>query len=280
MNRFVLLLVSIALFPLFASAHQPRLVTNATTVVVDPEVSKAYYAELSGEPHIYHIETQESLNLYVNILVPKTEGTKKDVSFAVIKEGDLENPLVVEEGSRAEWKEFFEEYAHDAYWQGAEYKQVVIPGVYEVRVWSSNNDSKYVLAIGEKEFFDAREGFSALRLIPTIKKEFFETTPATFLLSKIGSLYALVVVVLGAATSLIVFGLVYLLKRGSGYGCTKNLGLIDRLIRVILGVALFLLAITTNWSFILLGLSGYVLGEAVLGWCGLYTLVGRNTRVL
>ena len=67
-SRLILLFLLIVSTPVLA--HQPRITERAITSVVDPEVSKAYYAELSGEPHIYTINATGSFNLYVNILVP------------------------------------------------------------------------------------------------------------------------------------------------------------------------------------------------------------------
>lgn len=61
---FVLILASPVL------AHQPRITENVITNVVDPEVSKAYYAQLSNEPQMYVIHATGSFNLYVNILIP------------------------------------------------------------------------------------------------------------------------------------------------------------------------------------------------------------------
>ena len=43
-------------------AHQPKLINYSPSLnnphqVVDPEISKAYYGKLSGEPHLYKIES-------------------------------------------------------------------------------------------------------------------------------------------------------------------------------------------------------------------------------
>ena len=59
----------------------------------------------------------------------------------------------------------------------------------------------------------------------------------------------------------------------------KNVGGIDRIIRIIAGLALGFAAYKTDGpAAIILGLAG--LGAAVtglVGWCGLYTLLGVNT---
>ena len=71
---FFLILVSC---PLEVLAHQPRLVEMEKINITKPEISKAYYGNLSGKPHIYTINASSPIDLYVNILVPFIEGQKK-----------------------------------------------------------------------------------------------------------------------------------------------------------------------------------------------------------
>lgn len=54
----ILALSVIILTPGLASAHQPRIVQSETTQVVDQEISKAYYATITGSPHIYTIDSK------------------------------------------------------------------------------------------------------------------------------------------------------------------------------------------------------------------------------
>lgn len=57
---------------------------------------------------------------------------------------------------------------------------------------------------------------------------------------------------------------------------TKNVGTIDRILRIVVGLALIALAATGT-----VGLWGYIgavpLVAALLGWCPAYTLLGINT---
>ncbi len=151
-------------------AHQPRITDSRMTEVPDPEISKAYYGTLSGEPDVYTINASDPFDLYVNILVPDIAGQKKDVSAVVLKDG---KEIVVLEGINFEWKKFYEPFGADTYWMGPEYKARAEAGTYEIRVWSSNNDSKYSLAIGEIEKFDFKEGMNAIVLIAQTKMHFF-----------------------------------------------------------------------------------------------------------
>lgn len=166
-----------------AFAHQPRVVEGDAIVVDSPEISKAYYGELAGEPHVYTISSNEAFDLYVNILIPDLADHKKDVSYAVIKNGDAENPVYVFSDLEYAWKPMHEFFGNDDYLQGPEYKVRAEAGQYEVHVWSSNNDSKYALAIGEKEFFDFKAIWNSALLIPQIKSSFFEKSGIDTILS-------------------------------------------------------------------------------------------------
>ena len=167
--KYIFILFAFVL-PVMASAHQPRIVESRQTAVVDPEISKAYYGTLTGEPDVYTMDEPTAFDLYVNVLVPDIAGQKKDVSAVVLKDG---KQVALLDGSNFEWKKFYEPFGADTYWMGPEYKARADAGKYEIRVWSSNNDSKYSLAIGEIEAFDGKEGMNAIVLIPQIKMQFF-----------------------------------------------------------------------------------------------------------
>ena len=184
LEKFSALLLAVFVFlPAIASAHQPRITESRLTEVPSPEVSKAYYAKLTGEPDVYVINTNEPIDLYVGILVPDIEGQSKDVSAAIIRNGDIEKPLAVLDGINFKWSKFFEEFGRDTYWKGPEYKARVGAGTYEIRVWSSNNDSLYSLAVGQIESFNPSEIISAYTTIPQIKNFFFNKPAYTAFLT-------------------------------------------------------------------------------------------------
>lgn len=268
---------TILLFPSLVSAHQPRITESRLTEVISPEISKAYYGKLTGEPDVYTIKSSNPFDLYVNILVPDITNQKKDLSVVVIKNGDTKNPLITLDGTSFEWKKFYEPFGADTYWMGPEYKARAEAGTYEIRVWSSNNDSKYSLAIGELEAFDVKETLNALTVIPKLKRDFFNISPIGFIVSPFG--WGLIVTMYILAG---IFGLVYraILKRfarNSPRGLTKNIGKGDRLLRFIIGIGLLILAITTNWSPIVIFFSGFAIFEAIFSWCGFYAVIGKNT---
>ena len=60
---------------------------------------------------------------------------------------------------------------------------------------------------------------------------------------------------------------------------TKNVGNADRIIRIIVGLALFFAAYSTGGgAAIVLAIAEVIaLATGLIGWCGLYTLLGINT---
>lgn len=181
------------------------------------------------------------------------------------------------DGSTFSWTQFFEEFGHDTYWQGPEYKARAEAGKYEIRVFSTNNDSKYSLAIGEIEAFDFKEGMNALTLIPQLKKNFFNESPIGFIFSPFGWGLILIMYAFAAMVGLLYRFILKRFAKGTVRGAKKNIGKTDRLVRFGIGVALLLLAITTSWNPILIFLSGFALFESVFSWCGVYAIMGKNT---
>lgn len=258
----------------FALAHQPRLTESRLTAVSNPEVSKAYYGQLAGVPDTYIIQAEAPFELYVNVLVPDIAGQKKDVSAVILKD---DKELATLDGINFAWKKFYEPFGADTYWMGPEYKARAEAGSYEIRVISLNNDSKYSLAVGEIEAFDMKETLNALTLIPELKRNFFNESPIGFIVSPFG--WGMIVILYLLA---VVFGLVYrfVLRRvakGTVRGVSKNIGKAGRFVRLAIGIALLLWAITTSWSPILIFFSGFAFFESIFSWCAFYNLIGKNT---
>lgn len=270
----VLFLLALFLAPALALAHQPRITESRLTQVPDPEISKAYYGKLTGEPDVYVIEASEPFDLYINVLVPDIAGQKKDVSAVVLKDGAQ---IALLDGPNFEWKRFYEPFGADSYWMGPEYKARSEAGTYEVRVWSSNNDSKYSLAIGETEAFDTRETLNALTIIPELKKNFFDESPIGFIVSPFGWGLIIAMYLLSVIVGLIYRAILKRYAKGTARGLNKNIGKWDRLIRFAIGAGLLLWAITTTWSPILIFFSGFALFEAIFSWCGFYAMMGKNS---
>lgn len=271
----LILLALFILVPTFTSAHQPRIAESREILVPNPEISKAYYGKLSGEPDVYVIKANEPFDLYVNILVPDIADQKKDVSVVALKDGAQ---IALLDGLNFEWKQFYEPFGADTYWMGPEYRARSEAGIYEIRVWSSNNDSKYSLAIGEIEAFDGKESLNALTVIPELKKDFFGKSPIGFIVSPFGwGLIVAMYLLAGIVGLLIRFLVKKLHSRPSTGSGQENIGRGDRLLRFAIGAGLLLWAITTTWSPILIFFSGFAIFEAIFSWCAIYQLMGKNT---
>jgi hypothetical protein len=260
--------------PAIVSAHQPQLVTAHPVVVIDPEVSKAYYDTLRGSPAIYTIVSDKPFALYVNTLVPAVPGQEKLITATVAKNGQT---IATLDGITYAWKTFFEPFGHDTYWMGPEYKADVTAGTYTITVSSPRNDSKYSLAIGETEAFDMQTGWAAMHVIPALKRDFFGKSPIDFILSPFGFGYIIFLFILAFA-----FGFLYrfILKKFTTSTVRKvehNINKTDRSLRAVIGVALFVFAITTSWSAWLIFFAGFCFFEAIFSWCGFYAAIGKNT---
>jgi hypothetical protein len=273
-NVFYVTLLLLLLIPGYASAHQPRIVESRETIVIEPEISKAYYGQLTGVPDVFIIETTTPFNLYANILVPDIAGQKKDISATIVRDG---KPFTVLDGTQFQWTQMFEQFGYDRYWTGPEYTNRVEAGTYIITVTSANNDSKYSLAIGEAENFNFKEILNALTLVPKLKTDFFNESPISFILSPFGWGLILVLYVLAG---LFAFAYRFVLRkvaRNTVRGASRNIGVTDRLIRLFIAVALLIWAITTTWNIFIIFLSGFALFEAIFSWCGFYAAIGKNT---
>ena len=124
-------IIFILLFPLTVFGHQPvinDLNTNSLSsayVIEKPEVSKAIYGTLQGEPHYYLIGSEKEFNFYAGITVPKIDEcpTFRKFSFNVIKMNNSEEIIIEQiDGNSFEWWEWFEPYGKKWYWIGPDWR--------------------------------------------------------------------------------------------------------------------------------------------------------------
>ena len=184
-----------------ALAHQPRIVSEAQNLIEDPEISKAYYAELTGEVHEYVIDETEAFSLYVGLLVPDLENIDKDVeaviTFAPDKESETTRTVAELLKESSEWERFYEPFAGDWYWEGPELRGnpnteglptgiASEPGIYTITVSSPDNLGKYSLAVGTIETFPLDEVVHTAQVLPTIKADFFGKSPWSAVWNVIG----------------------------------------------------------------------------------------------
>ncbi len=178
MKRLLATLILTIILCTTAYAHQPRIVydrnNNADNLIIitQPEISRAYYGELKGEQDNYMIITKEPFKLYLNILTPYSlNENRKDFMIEV---RDFENrQILILDGTQAEWSLYFEEFARDYYMKGPEKRIDLKAGIYYMNLGNTDNQGKYLLAVGEKESFPLNEILKTYYTIPRIKMEFF-----------------------------------------------------------------------------------------------------------
>jgi hypothetical protein len=154
-----------------AYAHQPYLVSDTrVTRVVKPEVSKAFYARLLGQPAVYEIVSPEAFELYVNILVPDEVGIPTDLSVTVTNGPDT---IAVLDGPAYRWTRFYEPFGGDSYLMGPERRLRMGPGTYVATVTRPGNTGRYVLAVGEREQFSLKDVARLFGVMPRLKRDFF-----------------------------------------------------------------------------------------------------------
>jgi hypothetical protein len=272
----------IFLFANVLSAHQPRWVDTKTVDIQNPEVSQAFYGELKGSPVEFRIRSDHSFRLYVGLLVPDVNGVRKNISAKI----DSTETIGLLDGTNFDWTPFYEEYGQDHYFWGPEFSaddsargeklkgRLVAAGDYRISVYNPTNEGKFTLVTGDIETFPIREMINAIVLIPRLKAQFFEYSWAQLALSPYVWGYVLILFACAFA-----FGLIYrfLLRKFAPKRGSKNIGKPDRLVRLCIGIGLFLWAVTTYWSPLLLFFSGFCFFEAIFSWCGFYAAMGRNS---
>jgi hypothetical protein len=241
-----------------AFAHQPVLVDSEATEVVEPEISKAYFGKLSGEPHTYRIDSDVEFDLYVGILVPEDGSPKKDVTAEIFAGTQLMAAIGSVGG---EWVIFYEPFGQNTYWDGGEYRARAPAGLYTIKISSPDNQSKYSLVVGEIEFFDLEDRANALVVLPEIQREFFGTSPVEMVGTRFG-IFNLMVILGAALVSSLLYRL--LLRNALSRLAGERIRRIGWRFRLATAMTLFGWAITTSWSPALLFLSGLIFFEALL----------------
>ena len=176
-----LLLFILFLFSMPVHAHQPKLINYSPTIdsphkVIFPEISKAYYSKLTGQPHYYVINSEDDFLFYTSILSPKINEEPSRFSLEVL-DGD-QNIVYKVDGQDFEWTAWYEPYARDWYWKGPEIgvesgkefqtSFTIDAGTYYIKVFNESNTGHYSLAVGEAEFFGSNLWEQILTWTPII----------------------------------------------------------------------------------------------------------------
>ncbi len=169
--RFIVLAALLFVFVPPAGAHLPRMEgANAEIKIERPEISKAYYGWLEGEPAVYSIDAKAPFLLYVNLLSPRIETGRIDYSAVIHKDGEIFANIPADNSL---WLVTYEPFANDYYAKGPEWAQKVPSGKYEIKIYNSGNSGNYVLAVGKTEDLSLGEFLRTLVVLPRVKEEFF-----------------------------------------------------------------------------------------------------------
>ncbi len=149
---------TLLIVPAVASAHVPVIVSQESIkdidTIEDPELSQAFYGELTGFPHTFEIRAKEPFTLSLQILQPDIESSIRNISGIAIK--DLGRGKRVEEVTRlhardALWESEYEPWGGDRYLIGPSFKQELSEGIYRIEIHTPDNLEKYVLVVGSRE---------------------------------------------------------------------------------------------------------------------------------
>ncbi len=205
-NKLIIIIVFSLLFtaPSAVFAFQPYVLKNETQIrVYQPEVSKAYYGELDGQPVNFYLDSTQPFPLYIGMLLPTEPGGMKNLVVRLYRNGEQISEL---NGLNFEWNIYYDEFANDEYWLGPEYRiYPADPGEYRIELSRSDeNSGKYILAIGEVDSYEPSELFTTIRNTPGMK-EFLGRSIFTVFFSITGFLLSCVLLAVGFFLMLVVY---------------------------------------------------------------------------
>ena len=188
-------------------AHQPRIVyeddLSVPLEIQNPEISQAFYGELKGSAEYYSISSDEDFHLYLGLLSPAIENARTDFKAEI----SFDNETIVLEKNE-EWEVFYEEFAGDDYYDGPEIDLNASSGEYIIKIYNSDNQGKYVLAVGRIESFPLGETIKTYYNLPRLKI-YFEKSPLTAYFNYLGlGLLVFLIVLTG-----VIIGIYFLIKK-------------------------------------------------------------------
>ncbi|MDC3360587.1 hypothetical protein OAY84_03015 [Candidatus Thioglobus sp.] len=182
----ILTFVVLLIFSSYSIAHKPVMNENssypadAPYEIEEPEISKAIYSTLTGEPHFYRIESETDFNFYAGILAAKIGECTLEEKFSFeVLDSDF-HPLFMADGENFEWTPWYEEYGKQWYWNGPEVgknflsDRVFKAGTYYIRVFNNSNTGQYIIAVGDIEKFSFTDIVGLIFSMGKIEDEFWD----------------------------------------------------------------------------------------------------------
>ena len=181
----ILTFLALLIFSSYSIAHKPVMNENssypadAPYEIEEPEISKAIYSTLTGEPHFYRIESETDFNFYAGILAAKIGECTLEEKFSFeVLDSDF-HPLFMADGENFEWTPWYEEYGKQWYWNGPEVgknflsDRVFKAGTYYIRVFNNSNTGQYIIAVGDIEKFSFTDIVGLIFSMGKIEDEFW-----------------------------------------------------------------------------------------------------------
>jgi len=169
-----------------AYAHKPVLNKNSTYPpdapyeIEDPEISKAIYSTLSGNPHYYRIQSDVNFDFYAGILAAKIGECALESKFSFEVLDSEFHRIDLADGKNFEWTPWYEEYGKQWYWNGPEIgknflsDRVYKAGTYYIKVFNDTNTGQYIMAVGDIEKFLFTDIVGLLFSMGDIENEFWD----------------------------------------------------------------------------------------------------------
>jgi len=174
-----------------AYAHKPVLNKNSTYPpdapyeIENPEISKAIYSTLSGNPHYYRIQSDVNFDFYAGILAAKIGECALESKFSFEVLDSEFHRIDLADGENFEWIPWYEEYGKQWYWNGPEIgknflsDRVYKAGTYYIKVFNDTNTGQYIMAVGDIEKFSFTDIVGLLFSMGDIENEFWDPSLCT-----------------------------------------------------------------------------------------------------
>ena len=185
MRQYLTILI-ISMFISQAFAHKPVLNENSTYPpnapyeIEEPEISKAIYSTLTGEPHYYRIKSDIDFDFYAGILAAKIGDCALESKFSFeVLDSDF-HKIDFADGENFEWIPWYEEYGKQWYWNGPEVgknflsDRVYDAGTYYIKVFNNSNTGQYIMAVGDIEKFSFTDIVGLLFSMGDIEDEYWD----------------------------------------------------------------------------------------------------------
>ena len=184
--RQLLTLLFLLTFISQAFAHKPVLNESSTYPadapyeIEEPEISKAIYSTLTGDPHYYRIQSDIHFDFYAGILAAKIGECKLESKFSFeVLDSDFHS-IDLADGENFEWTPWYEEYGKQWYWNGPEIgknflsDRVYEAGTYYIKVFNNSNTGQYIVAVGDIEKFSFTDIVGLIFSMGDIEDEYWD----------------------------------------------------------------------------------------------------------